>query len=93
MSKSAEDYEDQYTKPELRARLREDIKESDKGGKPGQRSARKSQLLAQRYEEEGSGYKGEKTDEQKPLEEWTAQDWQTADGIACAEKADGSMER
>ncbi|MEL7239230.1 MAG: hypothetical protein AAGK78_10230, partial [Planctomycetota bacterium] len=93
MGKTAEDYADQYTKPELRERLKEEIKESDKGGKPGQWSARKSQLLTQRYETEGGGYKGEKTDEQKSLEDWTAQEWQTASGSAYAEKADGSMKR
>lgn len=93
MGKTAEDYEDQYTKPELRERLKEEIKEAGKGGKPGQWSARKSQLLTQRYEDEGGGYKGEKTDEQKLLEDWTAQEWQTAGGSAYAEKADGSMKR
>ena len=93
MGKTAEDYEDQYTKPELREKLKNEIMKGDKGGKPGQWSARKSQLLAQRYEDDGGGYKHEKSDEQKSLEEWTAQDWQTADGSAYAEKADGSMKR
>ncbi|MEM7808325.1 MAG: Rho termination factor N-terminal domain-containing protein [Planctomycetota bacterium] len=95
MGKTAEDYEDQYTKPELRARLKEEIKESDKGGKFGQWSARKSQLLTQRYEAEGGGYKGEKTDEQKSLERWTNEDWQTQEGNAAAigEGEDGSTKR
>jgi hypothetical protein len=84
MGKTAEDYEDQYTKPELRVKLKEEIKKSDKGGKKGQWSARKSQLLTQRYEDEGGGYKGEKTDSQKSLEKWTDEDWQTKEGSAYA---------
>jgi hypothetical protein len=84
MSKTAEDYEDQYTKPQLRADLKEKIKAGDKGGKPGQWSARKSQLLAHEYEKQGGGYKDEKTDEQKSLEEWTNEDWQTKEGDANA---------
>ena len=75
MSKTADDYKDTYTKPKLREKLKDEIMDSDKGGKPGQWSARKSQLLTQRYEEEGGGYKGDKTDAQKSLEDWTAEDW------------------
>ncbi|MEH1892835.1 MAG: hypothetical protein V7K92_26455 [Nostoc sp.] len=40
-----ENYEEKYTHPELRRQLKEEILKSDKGGKPGQWSARKSQLL------------------------------------------------
>jgi hypothetical protein len=42
--------EEKYTDPELRERIKEEIKESDKGGKKGQWSARKSQLLTHKYE-------------------------------------------
>ena len=49
-----------YTKPELRERIKDRIMESSKGGKPGQWSARRSQLLAQEYEKAGGGYKGGK---------------------------------
>ena len=95
MGKTAEDYADQYTKPELREKLKEEIKKGDKGGKKGQWSARKSQLLTQRYEDEGGGYKGEKTDSQKSLEEWTNEEWQTKEGNAEAvgEGAGGSTKR
>jgi hypothetical protein len=44
-----------YTKPELRERLKNEIKSSSKGGKPGQWSARKAQLLAQAYKRKGGG--------------------------------------
>ena len=46
-----------YTKPGLRKRLFEEIKAGSKGGKPGQWSARKAQLLARRYKAAGGGYR------------------------------------
>jgi len=46
-----------YTKPTLRKRLFEKIKASSKGGKPGQWSARKAQMLAREYKAAGGGYK------------------------------------
>ena len=84
MTKTAKDYEDQYTKPELREKLKEEIKKGDKGGKKGQWSARKSQLLTTEYEKAGGGYKGEKTESQKDLEQWTNEEWQTKEGDADA---------
>jgi hypothetical protein len=49
-----------YTKPGMRKRLFESIKSGGKGGKPGQWSARKSQLLARKYKAKGGGYKTSK---------------------------------
>jgi hypothetical protein len=46
-----------YTKPTMRKRLFEKIKAGSKGGKPGQWSARKAQMLAKQYKEKGGGYK------------------------------------
>ena len=46
-----------YTKPGLRKRLFNEIKAGSKGGKPGQWSARKAQMLAKRYKAAGGGYK------------------------------------
>ena len=46
-----------YTKPELRKRLFYRIKASSKGGRAGQWSARKAQLLAREYKAKGGGYK------------------------------------
>ena len=46
-----------YTKPSLRKRLFNEIKASGKGGKPGQWSARKAQMLAKKYKAVGGGYK------------------------------------
>ena len=46
-----------YTKPEMRKRMFSAIKAGSKGGKPGQWSARKAQLLASRYKKAGGGYR------------------------------------
>ena len=46
-----------YTKPTMRKRLFEKIKAGSKGGKAGQWSARKAQMLAKEYKESGGGYK------------------------------------
>ncbi len=80
--KTTEDYAKDYTDPDLRERLKEAIKAGDKGGKPGEWSARKSQLLTHEYEAQGGGYKhpGKRTEAQKSLHEWTEEDWTTNDG-------------
>lgn len=49
-----------YTKPTLRKRLFDEIKAGGKGGRPGQWSARKAQLLAKNYKSSGGGYKTKK---------------------------------
>ncbi len=46
-----------YTKPTMRKRLFEKIKAGSKGGKAGQWSARKAQMLAREYKAKGGGYK------------------------------------
>ena len=46
-----------YTKPTMRKRLFNKIKAGGKGGRPGQWSARKAQMLAKQYKAKGGGYK------------------------------------
>ena len=46
-----------YTKPAMRKRQFAAVKADSKGGAPGQWSARKAQLLAQRYKKAGGGYR------------------------------------
>ena len=46
-----------YTKPGMRKRLFNKIKAGGKGGKPGQWSARKAQMLAKQYKAAGGGYR------------------------------------
>ena len=46
-----------YTKPAMRKRLFYRIKAGSKGGRAGQWSARKAQMLARQYKAKGGGYK------------------------------------
>jgi|TARA_R110000824_G_scaffold15407_3_gene64856 hypothetical protein len=46
-----------YTQPAMRKRLYNKILKGSKGGKPGQWSGRKAQLLAKTYKAKGGGYK------------------------------------
>lgn len=46
-----------YTKPTMRKRMFQSIKAGTKGGRAGQWSARKAQLLAMRYKKAGGGYR------------------------------------
>ena len=56
-SKSRVNEAGNYTKPTMRKRLFEQIKAGGKGGKPGQWSARKAQMLAVAYKKAGGGYR------------------------------------
>ena len=47
-----------YTKPGMRKRIFNRIKAGGKGGRPGQWSARKAQMLAKAYKKAGGGYIG-----------------------------------
>ena len=64
-----------YDKPTLRERLKNKIMAGTKGGKAGQWSARKAQLLANEYESAGGGYKTAKTSTQRSLSKWTKEEW------------------
>jgi hypothetical protein len=46
-----------YTKPTMRKQLFERIKQGTKGGKSGQWSARKAQMVAKAYKAAGGGYR------------------------------------
>ena len=56
-SKSKVNEAGNYTKPTMRKRLFNRIKAGGKGGKPGQWSARKAQMLASAYKKAGGGYR------------------------------------
>jgi hypothetical protein len=84
---------DKYTDPKLRDEIKEEVQQSDKGGAPGQWSARKAQLMASEYKKRGGDYKGEKDESQKNLQKWGDEDWQTKDGSGNAKKEDGTQQR
>jgi hypothetical protein len=64
-----------YTNPSLRNKIKSQVMASSQGGKPGQWSARKAQLVAQKYEKAGGGYSGAKTKAQSNLSKWTKEKW------------------
>ena len=70
-----------YTKPGLRERIKKRIMAGSKGGKPGQWSARKAQMLAKAYKEKGGGYKGGKSEKQKDLKRWGKREVDDSKGV------------
>ena len=82
-----------YTKPALRESIKKRILASGKGGKPGQWSARKAQLVAQAYEKAGGGYSGSKTSKQKSLSKWTKEEWGTKSGKPSTQGSKATGER
>ncbi|OKL55920.1 hypothetical protein UA08_08828 [Talaromyces atroroseus] len=88
---------DKYTDPELRDQIKEEVHASDKGGRPGQWSARKAQLMASEYKKRGGSYTTDKEtgqdESQKHLSQWTDEKWQTKEGDANATRDDGTKKR
>jgi hypothetical protein len=82
-----------YTKPGLRERIKDRVMASTKGGKAGQWSARKAQIVAREYEEAGGGYKGGKGKKQKSLEKWGKERWSTREEYEKGKKAKAAAKR
>lgn len=82
-----------YTKPELRQRIVSAVKAGTAGGKAGQWSARKAQIVAQRYKKAGGGYSGPKTSKQQSLSKWTKEDWTTKSGKPSTQGPKATGER
>lgn len=78
-----------YTNPAKRNQIKNKIMAGSKGGKPGQWSARKAQLLASEYKKAGGGYTGAKTAAQSSLTKWTGEKWRTSDNKP-AQRAGGT---
>ena len=72
------------TDPKLWDEVKKEVTEGDKGGKPGQWSARKAQMAVQEYKHEGGGYEGEKT-EDNHLVQWEREEWGTKSGKPSGE--------
>lgn len=84
---------DKYTDPKLRDEIKEELMQGDKGGAPGQWSARKAQMMASEYKKRGGSYntdKDDKDESQKNLEKWGEEEWQTKEGSGEAKQEDGS---
>jgi hypothetical protein len=67
------------TDPRLWEQVKREVTEGDKGGDPGQWSARKAQMAVQEYKRRGGGYAGRKSAENH-LSQWTEEKWGTASG-------------
>ena len=63
----------------MRKRIFNRIKAGGKGGKPGQWSARKAQMLASAYKKAGEDTRTDGAQEvAKSLKKWTKQKWRTS---------------
>ena len=82
-----------YTKPDLRERIKNRVMASSKGGKPGQWSARKAQLVALEYKKAGGSYSGGKSSKQKSLSKWTKEEWGTKSGKPSTQGKKATGER
>jgi hypothetical protein len=67
------------SEPKLWEEVKAEITAGDKGGKPGQWSARKAQMASREYQKRGGGYLGER-DPHNHLLEWTDEEWGTKSG-------------
>ena len=82
-----------YTKPSLRDQIVASVKAGTSGGRSGQWSARKAQLVAQKYKAAGGGYSGPKTSKQKSLSKWTKEKWRTKSGKPSTQGPKATGER
>lgn len=69
----------QKSEPKLWEAVKAEVTTGDKGGKPGQWSARKAQMASHEYQKRGGGYLGER-DPHNHLVEWTKEEWDTKSG-------------
>jgi hypothetical protein len=75
-----------YTKPELREKIKERVVAGSKGGRAGQWSARKAQLVAHEYTAEGGGYGRTRNPAQKSLQQWGDERWHTSDSKPAVQR-------
>ena len=74
------------TDPDLWEEVKEEITKSDRGGDPGQWSARKAQMAVQEYKKRGGGYEDDGPEQDETdLHEWTEEDWGTKSGGESSE--------
>lgn len=69
-----------HNDPVLWDKLKDQVMKGDKGGKAGQWSARKAQLLVKMYKDAGGGFIGKKS-KNNSLVKWTNQNWTTKSGL------------
>lgn len=80
------------TDPALWEKVKTEVTDGDKGGEPGQWSARKAQLAVNAYKKAGGGYEGER-DPHNHLKEWADEDWGTQSGEPSGETGERYLPR
>lgn len=85
--------ENSYTNLSLRNKIKNQVMAGTQGGNAGQWSARKAQLVAQKYKAAGGGYSGAKTSKQKSLSKWTKEKWTTKSGKPSTQGPKATGER
>lgn len=80
------------TDPQLWEQVKREVTDGDKGGEPGQWSARKAQYAVQEYKKRGGGYEGKKTSDNH-LREWTHEDWGTKSSKPSGETGERYLPR
>ena len=74
------------TDPELWESVKDEITTGDKGGEPGQWSARKAQMAVSEYKKRGGGYEDDGPDQDDTdLHAWTEEEWGTKSGEESGE--------
>lgn len=77
------------TDPDLWEEVKDQITRSDKGGEPGQWSARKAQMAVQEYKKRGGGYADDGPDQgETDLNRWTEEEWGTKSGAQSGESGE-----
>jgi hypothetical protein len=82
----------QKADPKLWDNVKRKVTRGNKGGKPGQWSARKAQLAVQQYKAQGGRYVGRKS-EDNHLRQWTKEDWGTKSGHQSLENGERYLPR
>ena len=77
----------------IRDSIKKRITAGSKGGKPGQWSARKAQMVAAAYKKAGGGYKGGQGKKQKDLKKWGKEKWMTKDEYEKRSKAKNAAKK
>lgn len=78
--------------PELWERVKTEVMAGDKGGAPGEWSAREAQFAVQEYKRRGGGYVGKKSRDNH-LVEWEREDWGTRSGHDSRETSERYLPR
>ncbi|EAR50513.1 aspartate-semialdehyde dehydrogenase [Oceanicola granulosus HTCC2516] len=86
--------EAERTNPQLWEQVKREITEGDKGGKPGQWSARKAQMAVREYKKRGGDYEdGGLAQDETSLHRWTEEEWGTRSGEKSGETGERYLPR